>query len=202
MNIAIIYDCEYLCLEGSQRRYWCAAHDPDPVVAQIGAVKLGLDDDYPIIETFMEYVIPIDRYGERYALDPFFSNLTGITPADIDDKAISLFDALSRLNEFSEGAPLWSWGKDELNMVAISCYISGIEAPIPAVRFNNAVKLLLAAGMPIEHIARTPSNKLAEYYGVVHAPLSGHDARDDALSISYALQHLLRSGNLTAKSFS
>ena len=42
MKTAIIFDCEFLCLEGSQRRFWCAAHDPDPVIAEIGAVKLGL----------------------------------------------------------------------------------------------------------------------------------------------------------------
>ena len=63
MNTAIIFDCEFLCLEGSQRRFWCAAHDPDPVIAQIGAVKLGLDGDAPILDRFSAYVRPIDRFG-------------------------------------------------------------------------------------------------------------------------------------------
>lgn len=49
-------------------------------------------------------------------------------------------------------------------MIAISCYIAGIEPSIPAHRFDNAVKLLLAAGMPIEDLARTPSNKLADSF--------------------------------------
>lgn len=78
----------------------------------------------------------------------------------------------------------------ELNMVAISCYITGVQPPIPAQRFDNAVKLVIAAGMPIEDIAKTPSNKLADYYCVEHPPLQGHDALDDALSVAYALQHL------------
>lgn len=81
-------------------------------------------------------------------------------------------------------------------MVAISCYVAGIQPPIPANRFDNAVKLLLAAGMPIEDLAKTPSNKLADYYGVDHAPLLGHDALDDALSVSYTLQHLMKAGKL------
>jgi hypothetical protein len=34
------------------------------------------------------------------------------------------------MDRFSEGARFWSWGKDELNMVAISCYVAGIPAPI------------------------------------------------------------------------
>lgn len=96
---------------------------------------------------------------------------------------------------------MWSWGKDELNMMAISCYIAGISPPIPASRFDNAVKLLLAAGMPVEDLARTPSNRLADYYGVDHPVLKGHDALDDALSVTYTLQYLLRSGKLLPSAF-
>jgi len=201
MKTAILFDCEFVCLEGSQRRYWCAAHDPDPVIAQIGAAKLGLEGDFPILDTFMAYVVPVDRYGRRYPLDPFFTKLTGITEAAIQAEGIMLRDALQRVDRFSQGARFWSWGKDELNMVAISCYVAGIQPSIPAHRFDNAVKLLLAAGMPIEDLARTPSSKLADYYGVEHPPLRGHDARDDALSVAYALQHLLTVGKLDPEVF-
>jgi len=196
MKTAIVFDCEFLCLEGSQRRFWCAAHDPDPVIAQIGAVKLGLEGDYPLLDTFKAYVQPIDRFGDRYALDPFFTKLTGITEENIEAEGVALQDALAGVDRFSDGARFWSWGKDELNMVAISCYVAGIAPSIPAYRFDNAVKLLIAAGMPIEDLARTPSNKLADYYGVEHPPLQGHDALDDALSVSYTLQYLLRTGKL------
>lgn len=201
MNTAIVFDCEFLCLEGSQRRFWCAADDPDPVIAQIGAVKLGLDDDFPIIDTFNAYIQPIDRFGSRYALDPFFTQLTGITNDKIDADGVSLQDALSSFDSFSEGARCWSWGKDELNMVAISCYIAGIEPSIPAHRFDNAVKLLLAGGMPIEDLVKTRSNKLADYYGVKHPPLQAHDALGDALSVAYTLQYLLRSKTLPLEAF-
>jgi DNA polymerase III epsilon subunit-like protein len=196
MKTAIVFDCEFLCLEGSQRRFWCAAHDPDPVIAQIGAVKLGLEGDYPLLDTFKAYVQPIDRFGDRYALDPFFTKLTGISEENIQAEGVALQDALAGVDRFSDGARFWSWGKDELNMVAISCYVAGIAPSIPAYRFDNAVKLLIAAGMPIEDLARTPSNKLADYYGVEHPPLQGHDALDDALSVSYTLQYLLRTGKL------
>ena len=196
MKTAIIFDCEFLCVEGSQRRFWCAAHDPDPVIAQIGAVRLGLEDDFPLLATHKAYVRPIDRFGRRYALDPFFTKLTGITEDDIETEGVALGDALADVDRFSGGARFWSWGKDELNMIAISCYVAGIQPSIPATRFDNAVKLLIAAGMPIEDLARTPSNKLAEYYGVEHPPLQGHDALDDALSVTYTLQHLMKTGKL------
>jgi DNA polymerase III epsilon subunit-like protein len=201
VNTAIIFDCEFLCLEGSQRRFWCAAHDPDPVIAQIGAVKLGLGGDFPLLDTFKAYVQPVDRHGRRYSLDPFFTKLTGITEEKIEKEGVALDVALVDVDRFSDGARFWSWGKDELNMVAISCYVAGVQPSIPAQRFENAVKLLLAAGMPFEDLAKTPSNKLADYYGVQHPPLQGHDALDDALSMSYTLQHLLTKGALRSDAF-
>ena len=196
MKTAIVYDCEFLCVQGSQGRFWCAAHDPDPVIAQIGAVKLGLEGDFPLLDRFRVFVQPIDRFGDRYPIDPFFTKLTGITEEKIRAEGVALQDALAGLDRFSGGARFWSWGKDELNMVAISCYIAGVQPPIPAHRFDNAVKLVITAGMPIDDIAKTPSNKLADYYGVEHPPLQGHDALDDALSVAYALQHLLKTGRL------
>ncbi len=81
-------------------------------------------------------------------------------------------------------------------MVAISCYVAGIAPSIPAYRFDNAVKLLIAAGMPIEDLARTPSNKLADYYGVEHPPCRGMTHWMTPLSVSYTLQYLLRTGKL------
>lgn len=201
MKKAIIFDCEFLCLEGSQRRFWCAAHDPDPVIAQIGAVRLGLEGDFPLLGTYKAYICPVDRHGGRYAIDPFFTRLTGITGEIIEAEGVPLQEALSSFDSFTEGAQCWSWGKDELNMVAISCYVAGIQPPIPAGRFDNAVKLLLAAGMPVEDLAKTPSNRLADYYGVEHPPLQGHDALDDALSVSHTLQHLLRGGKLRPEVF-
>ncbi len=49
MKTAIILDCEFLCREDSQRRFWCGAHDPDPVIAQIGAVQLALEGDFALL---------------------------------------------------------------------------------------------------------------------------------------------------------
>jgi inhibitor of KinA sporulation pathway (predicted exonuclease) len=202
VKTAIIFDCEFLCIKGSQSRFWCAAIDPDPVIAQIGAVKIGLEDDFPILDTFKAYVEPRDRHGARYAIDSYFTDLTGITEEQINQDGKPLETALADLDRFSDGARFWSWGKDELNMLAISCYVEGIQPPIPAPRFDNAVKLLLAAGMPVEDLARTPSNKLANYYGIERLELHGHDALDDARSVAYTLQHLLQNGKLLPSAFS
>lgn len=86
-------------------------------------------------------------------------------------------------------------------MMGISCFIAGIEPPIPARRFDNVVKLVVAAGMSAEDLKKTKSSTLADYYGVEHPPLKGHDGLDDALSVAYALQHLLRIGKLAPEAF-
>lgn len=199
MKTVIICDCEFLAAEGSPRRYWCGPMDPDPVVVQIGAVKLGLEDDCEILDTISTYVVPRDRRGQVFDIDPFFTQLTGISNSTIDEKGVSLEEALANLDTFSEGAKFWSWGKDELNMLAISCFVAGISPPIRASRFDNACKLVLKAGMPQEDLAKTRSTALASYYNLDHRPLVAHEALDDALSVALALQHLLRRGLLKAR---
>jgi hypothetical protein len=201
ISTAVVFDCEFLTNETSPRRFWCGPMDPDPVVAQIGAVRLSLVDTFEILETLSIHVVPVDRHGARYALDPFFTKLTGITEDEITQKGVSLDVALRSVDAFSNGARLWSWGKDEFNMVAISCYVAGIPAVIPAARFENACKLVRRAGMPQEDMNTVRSNTLADYYKIEHPPLQGHDALGDALSVAYALQHLLQKGSLAANDF-
>ncbi len=198
MDTAIIFDCEYLVTENAQQRYWCGPFDPDPVIAQIGAVKLGLTGGFQILATKRIFVRPVDRHGDDYAIDPFFTQLTGITEDTIKTTGVPLAQALNDLNKFSNGAQFWSWGKDELNMMAISCYVANITPIIAANRFDNACKLLLSAGMPYDDIKKTSSNRLAAYFKLKHPPLKGHDALDDALSITYVLQHLLKNGKLAS----
>ena len=201
MKTAVIYDCEFLTLKDSPSRFWCGPFDPDPIIVQIGAVKLGLEDNFPILENLRSFVVPVDRHKNPYQLDRFFVELTGITQATIDENGVGLQIALTELHQFAGNADFWSWGKDEFNMLAISCYVAGIAPPIPATKFKNACALILKAGMPQEDLNRTRSNTLADYYQLDTSALQSHDALDDALSVAYSLQHLLRSGALRADDF-
>jgi hypothetical protein len=124
--------------------------------------------------------------------------LTGITEETLAQEGLPLGDALWRAKAFADGAQIWSWGKDEFNMVAISCYVSGLNPPIPATQFGNACTLMLKAGMPYEDIKRTRSSKLADYFQIAHPPLRAHDALDDAMSVACVLQALLRQNKLEA----
>lgn len=198
---AVVFDCEFNVVEGAQRRFWCGPYDPDPVVVQIGAVALSLDDGFDIRDTLRLHVRAVDRRGAPIVVDPFLTKLTGVTRGDLDGDGVSLSEALAQLDRFSGSAPLWSWGKDELNLLAISCYIAGIAPPIPATRFGNACRLLLAAGMPYADIQRTRSNDLGAYFGLADTGRQAHDALNDALSVAEVLRHLLRTGKLTSRDF-
>lgn len=201
MKFGLIFDCEFLTAEGAPSRFWNGPFDPDPVVAQIGLVKIGLEENFQLAERLRLFVIPKTRKGLRCSLDPLFVRLTGIDEQALDKKGVPLAAALQQIIEFASGARLWSWGKDEFNMVAISCYVEGIEPPIPIGQFGNACDLLLKAGMPYDDLKRTRSNTLSAYYDLRHETLRGHDALDDALSVAFALQHLLRKGSLSASDF-
>lgn len=86
-------------------------------------------------------------------------------------------------------------------MLAISSYVAGIAPPIPVTRFGNACHVMLSGGMPYDDLRRTPSNRLAAYFGVDVPDRRDHDALDDALSLARSLQHLLREGRLRAGAF-
>lgn len=201
MPHAIIYDCEFLTAPGAPTRFWNGPTDPDPVIAQIGAVKLSLTGDFAVTDRLRLHVLPRGRTGTRLALDPLFIRLTGITEDTLDRDGIALEEALTRLDAFADGARLWSWGKDELNMIAVSCWIAGLAPPVAPARFGNACDLALAAGMPLDEVHKTRSNTLAAAFGVDHPPLRAHDGLDDALAVAFTLQHLLRQGRLQPSAF-
>ena len=201
MDTAIIFDCEFLTRPGAPSRFWCGPHDPDPVIAQIGAVRLALADDFAITDTFRIHVHPPGRFGAPQSIDPLFTKLTGITPDILATEGQPLASALAEFAAFAGADRLWSWGKDELNLMAISCYIAGIAPVIPAHRFWNACHLLRAAGMPYDDLTRTRSNTLMSYYGLSDPDLVAHDALDDARSVAIVVQHLLRRGQLSPAEF-
>lgn len=94
MRTAIVFDCEYLAIEGSPRRFWSGPFDPDPTVVQIGAVRLGVARDVPILETLRVYVRPRSRAGSDVRIDPFLTSLTGVDDEIIGREGVRLTTAL------------------------------------------------------------------------------------------------------------
>lgn len=201
MDSAVIWDAEFLTAPGAPRRFWCGPDDPDPVLVQIGAVRLGLTADFAIGESLSCVVVPRDRKGDRYPISGFFAELTGISARRVAEEGVELAEGLARLNAFAAGAPMWAWGTDELNAIAVSCYLAGLAPPIPATRFGNATRLLAVAGVPRDEIHGLRSDRLAGHFGLSHHEARAHDARSDAMSTALALQYLLREGRLRAEAF-
>ncbi len=208
---AVIFDCEFLTVPAAPQRFWCGPRDPDPVIAQIGAVKLALDETAEIGVRFERVVQPPLRGGGEAPLPAFFSKLTGVTEARMRAEGVPLPQALSDLADFAGSAPLWSWGKDEFHMLAISCYVAGVAPPLPVTRFGNAARVMLHAGVPEEVIVTLRSNTLLQHFGLAAGdgatsdpsgpgngtPATGaHDALGDALSVALTLQHLIRDKQL------
>ena len=201
MAHAIVFDCEFLVSEGAQARYWCGPYDPDPIVIQIGAAKLDLSDGFNLVDQFEAIITPLNRTGKTYDIPDTFVKLTGITADRIACEGIPLPQAMDAFAEFANADKLWSWGKDEFNLMAITCYLAGIPPSLPALQFDNACKLLLKAGMPYEDLKCTQSGKLAEYFGVDESGSIEHNAVDDSLSVARVLQHLLVNGQLKPQDF-
>lgn len=201
MKSTVIWDTEFLAAEGSSSRYWMGPFDPDPVLVQIGAVRLGLEGDFPVLGQFERLVVPLGREREPLDIPDFFTKLTGLTRERIHNEGLALATALEDLVRFVGSDDLWSWGRDEYYAIAISCFVAGIQSPLPVTRFGNATRLMVAAGMPYEDIKKTRSNGLAAYFGVGQPEARAHDGLDDAMSISLALQELLRTGKLSVEAF-
>lgn len=196
MDHAIIFDCEFLTAEGAPRRFWCGPYDPDPTVVQIGAVRLGLGAEFPVLDRFEAIIRPVDRYGAPMTPYPAFTSLTGLTPARIAVAGGTLASALTEFAEFVRKDQAWSWGKDELDLMAISPWIVGIPAPMPAHRFGNACSLLLKAAVPSAEIEALRSQTLCAHFGLTPPDGSAHDACHDAMSLATVLRHLLGGGRL------
>ena len=196
MQQAIIFDCEYLTAPGAKSRLWGGVFDPDPAVAQIGAVKLSLVPPFEILETFQVLIASRDRIGDKVVADPFFTELTGITQASIEETGKPRGEALARFEAFAGEATLWSWGKDELYLYGISCYLAGIQPALPPNRFGNAAALVLKAGIPYETLKTITSGELADFFQIEGSSRRQHDALDDAMSVALSLQYLLHGGRL------
>ncbi|WP_422378760.1 3'-5' exonuclease [Roseibium sp.] len=201
MTHAIIFDCEYLTAPGAITRLWGGPFDPDPAVAQIGAVKLSLDTGFEILDEFQVLIASTDRFGKKVDLTPFFTELTGVDQATMDNDGETRGEALSRFERFAGEGTLWSWGKDELYLYGISCYLAGIKPALAASRFGNAIALAFNAGVPLEDLQKTSSGQLADYFGIKGEGRRHHDALDDAMSVALSLQFLLRNGKLQPADF-
>jgi hypothetical protein len=195
VDSVVVFDCEHLTDETSPSRFWCGPDDPDPLLVQIGAVRLSLTPPFALGDSFDCIVAPVGRAGP-IAPSQFFTRLTGIDAARIAREGRPLCRALEDFAAFAGGDAIWSWGKDEITSLAPSCFVAGMVSPLPAACFGNAAALLVKAGVPLATVHGLRSHTIAAHFGMPPEPRA-HDGLADARAVARVLGHLMAEGRLT-----
>ena len=195
-----VYDTEYWTNSGVMERKWGGYDDHPPLLVQIGAFKVNLDeDDWPVVDEFIAYVKPVDAYDNEIAISSFFTQLTHITQEDVNEKGQLLANAVADFSEFTGGDYMYSYGLDMLNSILPSCYMRKIACPFDPKKAINIKKVLFKSGMSEKDIQMNTSGTLAEFFGIALEHHHVHDARCDALSIVNALRHLKEQGAIRSE---
>jgi DNA polymerase III epsilon subunit-like protein len=194
MDSVVVFDCEHLTGETSPNRFWCGPDDPDPLLVQIGAVRLSLSPPFALGDSFDCIVEPLGRDGPVEP-SPFFTRLTGIDAGRIAREGRPLHRALDAFAAFVQGDAIWSWGKDEITSIAPACFVAGLVSPLPAARFGNAAALVVKAGEALATVHGLRSHTLAAHFGLPPEP-HAHDGLADARAVARVLGHLLADGRL------
>ena len=203
MSHIVVYDTEYLAVEGANKRSWKGMDDPYPLVVQIAAVRISIPPQgSPLAPAssheFSVIVKPRDEYGNEIPLDPYFINLTGISQEDVDLKSVELSDALYSFSQFVGDCPIYSYGRDHLTTLLPSCYIAGIKFLFPPQRFRDIRRVFRRAGVTEDVIYGNSSGTIARVLGA-HFEGRVHDAMDDVRSIVAALGLLCQRGSLKSE---
>ncbi|AVM75640.1 3'-5' exonuclease [Magnetospirillum gryphiswaldense] len=188
MRPVVIYDLEYTSWAGAQARNWSGAGEYREIV-QIGAVRL--DQDFRELDCLDILVRP--RRNPR--LSDYFTQLTGISQAMLNESAVEAEGALQRLLDFA--APdlsLLSNGADG-TVLAENCALLDCD-DLFAGRTGDVHALLLTASGRV----RLTSAELPEIFGLPSAG-RGHTALADARNVAAALRLIAGRDQSSSKAF-
>lgn len=192
-----VIDCELLETAPARARLWRGPLDPDPIVLRIAAQPLYVDPPFEFGASAQFLLRPLDRNGQQIRLDPEITARTGITEEMIATQGMSVPEALLALDRLSGGGRLLSWGKDELHLMAIGCYVAGFQALIPVGRFGNAARLLKTAGLALDALENAAWHEVAALCDL--PPVETAPGTEAVTSIARALQEMMRRGDLSAR---
>lgn len=168
----IVADTEFTAWQGSQERGWSGPGEHREIV-QIAAIKVSPMKVRPGLEeadAFDVFAKPVINPQ----LSDYFINLTHITQEQVDTHGLSLRDALARFNEFRDGLPVWSYGRDD-EVIAENCELIGIPSLLDP--FNDVREVVRRLGIdPGKYTSGTLHKAVGvEMRGHVHNAL--HDCR-------------------------
>ncbi|MBO6783260.1 MAG: exonuclease domain-containing protein [Alphaproteobacteria bacterium] len=180
----VIADLEYTSWVGAHARNWSGPGEFKEIV-QIGAVRVS--GGAPLTETDAFVVLVAPTLNPR--LSGYFSELTGITNADIAREGVAVADALGAFRAFVGDAPVLSHGRDDL-VIAEECAEKGFDDPFAGHDWRDI-------SPPIRAVTgdQLMSSELPAYFGL--EPMGrAHDALADARALFGVLEHLRRKGGV------
>jgi inhibitor of KinA sporulation pathway (predicted exonuclease) len=180
---AVVFDLEFTAWEGSVANRWSRPGEFTELV-QIGALKV--DARSFAVEGEMNLLV---RPRFNPVLSDYFATLTGITNDELAARGVDFVDAYAAFLDFSDGAPIVAFGRDDLIFMD-NLKLYGIHDARPLPPYVNLVPWLIANGID-------PKGKNACDVG----PLAGvafegqkHNALADAYSVLSGIKALVERG--------
>jgi inhibitor of KinA sporulation pathway (predicted exonuclease) len=173
----VLADLEYTSWDGAMARDWGGPGEFREIV-QIGAVKVTRAGGWHEVDALMVLVRPT----LNPVLSDYFTNLTGITDADIARAGVPVTDALERFSQFTGALPILTHGRDDL-VVVEECVEKSIDNP-----FANHDWCDINPGIRAMTGRDLMSSELPAHLGL---PQKGqtHDALPDARALLAVLAH-------------
>jgi inhibitor of KinA sporulation pathway (predicted exonuclease) len=172
---AIVFDLEFTAWPGSMASRWTRKGEHAEVV-QIGAVKLDAET-LKITDEFECLVRPrVNPVLSQYLVD-----LTGITNAMLDLRAVDFITAYRAFLDFVGPWPTWAFGRDDLVFADNLKLYAWEGLPVPP--YSNAISWFAAHGVDLSgrHACDVAEAAGAAFEGRKHDALS--DARGVAAGI-------------------
>jgi len=174
----VILDTEYTSWEGAQERNWSGEGEYKEIV-QIGAIRLNTET-FEESDSFEVVIKPV----KNPLLSDYFIGLTGITQGDVEERGISLKQALAEFKSFVRDSSVYSYGLDHV-LLKENGELIGIEFPLESTEFVDVRELFRDSIDTSQYISST----LPKAFDVPLLP-NDHDALNDVRSIALSLKAL------------
>lgn len=179
----ILYDLEYTAWPGSRETRWSRPGEHREIV-EMGARRIRIDNGSLVILAGFSVLVKPTRNPK---LSDYFTQLTGITQADLEKDARTFADTWREFCRFSHGARvLLSFGEDD-EIIRENLALNGLPPPDAGLRWFN-YRTLICNELSINH--QTCSADLPTALGLP-APARQHRALDDVDAQLIAISHLL-----------
>jgi inhibitor of KinA sporulation pathway (predicted exonuclease) len=186
----VIYDTEFTTWEGAMARGWSGEGEHRELV-QIAAQKINLADR-----------VVLDRYEQLVSptinpqLSQYFTDLTHLTQADVDERGVQFADMYEEFMQWSEGVAKYAYsasgeGLADAEVLAENIDLYGLSVPFPREEFANIGAVFASLGLD------TKGYNSGRVHTILNIELAGHEhnAMHDVNSLVATLFALCREGD-------